>query len=406
MRDQYDDLNRKQLFGLSKIIRLPEFVKTAEVSDAASLAGLGQSSFADPVRRKFPINSRHDAWLSRIYFSKNASMYKSAGERDAVKARVDKAAEFWDIGGEYELEPGALHKEARHRFTLEIPGKGGSTAGQWVLESPRDLEKAAIQIFDNKGLFNFDQRSSLVRKMSALPICKEADLRPDVREYMEKAAGYGMSSKADAMEAIRARAALYESLDPSVADRAATLAEKVAEIVDIFPSDLRKIASVLGACDEACGLNAHYSRGFQTPEEVLFKWTEKTAAEALTGGKVKLMNGAMVPMDKLSEEVLDRYFSDAQGEVIDGTYMDKLAAAASLPKPDADDLLKYAGIDGGYKEDPERGACDASGDCEAQHSAAVKKAASDVRKGEPELASMYKALTEASTSDGSGNHAG
>jgi hypothetical protein len=344
MRDQYDDADRGQLFRLGKVINIPEFVKTASVSDPEDLKGLAPSSFGDPARRKFPLGSRHDAWLSRLYFAKNASMYKDAGERSAVRARIERAAGVWGLPAEYETN-GGMPKKARQRFSIPIKAAGGCTLDSLVLDSPRDLEKAAIQIFDNKGLFTFDQRSSVARKMSQLPICKEAALRPDVAEYMEKAAGYGMASKSDLMAAVSSRALLYDKIDPAVAARASTLADKLAEASDLMPADLGKVAAVLGACDEACGLNRHYSRGLQTPEEAVFKWTCKTASEALRDGKVRLMNGRSVPIEKLSEEVLDRYFNDVQGEIPTGSHMDKLAMAASLPRPDADDLLKYAEVD-------------------------------------------------------------
>jgi hypothetical protein len=101
MFDQCDDTLRKQLYKFSTILELPEFVKEANEADPDEIKSLPTSCFADPAHRKYPVHTRKDAYLSRLYFSKNASMYKDAKQAQLVGENLEKAASFWKLDTEY-----------------------------------------------------------------------------------------------------------------------------------------------------------------------------------------------------------------------------------------------------------------------------------------------------------------
>jgi hypothetical protein len=339
MFDQNDDTLRKQLYKLSNIIEIPNFVKEANESDPDEIKGLPSSCFADPSHRKYPVHTKHDAYLSRLYFSKNASMYKDASQAKLVGENLEKSASFWGLDAEYQMKV-SIEKTASQSYSIPISNAVGDTIDTWVLNTPRDFEKAAIQIFENKNMFSFPQRSSIAKKMLQIPLKKEANLTPEVSEYLEKAAGYGMNSKENVMDLLMSRSLLYNMKSPAFGDRVAQLAEKVAS-EEITPNLLAKVATVMDICDRELNLTKHYNNGrMSSPEEELFVYTEKVAND-IKSANIKLTNGKVMSLDKMAEDKLNRYFEEYIGELPKCGYEEKLSIVKSLPVPDADALVNF-----------------------------------------------------------------
>jgi hypothetical protein len=339
MFDQYSDSMRTQLHKFNQLLELPEFVKTADESDPDEIRSLPSSCFADPVHRKYPVHTRQDAYLSRLYFSKNASMYKDAKQAKLVGENLEKSASFWKLDTEYQMKT-AMEKTASASYDIPIQDSNGGTIDKWVLNTPRDFEKAAIQIFENKNMFSFPQRSSVAKAMLKIPLRKEATLSPEVSEYLEKAAGYGMNTKENVMDLLMSRSVLYNMKNSAFGDRIASLAEKVAS-EDITPNLLEKVATVIDICDRELNLTKHYNNGrVASPEEELFVYTEKVAND-IKSANIKLTNGKVMSLDKLAEDKLNRYFEEYIGELPSCGYQEKIAIVQSLPSPDADALVNF-----------------------------------------------------------------
>jgi hypothetical protein len=339
MFDQYDDTLQQQLHKFNTIFELPGFVKTASTSDRDEIKGLSSSCFADSAHRKYPVHTRNDAYLSRLYFSKNSSLYKDAREKDLVRSNLEKAAEFWGLEGSYEKKA-SIEKTASANFNIPIQDAKGGTIDTWVLNTPRDFEKAAIQIFENKNMFSFPQRSSVAKAMLKIPLAKEAKMTPEVNEYLEKAAGYGMNTKENVLDILMSRSVLYNMKDHRFGDKLASLAEKLAS-EEITPDVLEKVATVIDVCDRELGFTKYYGQGkIQSPEEEIFVYTEKVAHD-IKSAYIQLTNGKTVAIDKLAEAKLNKYFEEYIGELPKGNYQEKIAIVKSLPAPDADALLNF-----------------------------------------------------------------
>jgi len=336
MYDHFDDRNQKQLHAFNKVIDLPGFVKTAGVSDADEVASIPSNCFADGVNRKYPVHTKKDTYLSRLYFTKNSSMYKEASQKDVVANNIDKAVNFWGLDTTYTVKEQA----EKLSYSLPIVDYQGNEIDRWVLQTPRDFEKAAIQIFENKGMFTYPQRRQLARQMLKMPIAKEAELEEKVSEYLEKAAGYGMCTKGQALSALQNRASVYERKNPRFSEKLAELAVTIME-KDVKPALLEKVACVMDICDQELGYSRFYDKGtLETPEETLYLYTEKIASD-IKDAYVQLQNGRNVEIEKIAEDKLNSFFEEYMGEVPDGDMSEKIAIVKSLPAPDADALLDF-----------------------------------------------------------------
>jgi len=338
MYDHFDDRNQKQLHSFNKVIDLPGFVKEAAIAELDEVQSTPSNCFADGVNRKYPVHTKKDTYLSRLYFTKNQNMYKDASLKEHVKTNLDKAVTFWGLGENYVVK----EQEEKLAYHLPIVNYQGDEIDRWVLQSPRDFEKAAIQIFDNKEKFTYPQRRQLARKMLSTPFAKEAKLDPAVSEYLEKAAGYGMCTKAQTLSALTDRASLYERKNPEFSEKLAQLAVELMDM-EINPKTLHKVACVMDVCDKELDCTRFYKQAsLETPEETLFRFTESRMGMIKTAF-VTLQNGKNIELEKVAEDKLNTFFEEYMGEVPEGNMAEKIAIVKSLPAPDADALLDYIG---------------------------------------------------------------
>jgi len=338
MHDQYNDKSLAVLKKLSTIFELPEFVKQASVVDEKELHSLPRGAFGDPGNRKFPIASKKDAYLSALYFRKNASEYTDTQYAETVKKNIDDALDLWSIPHTFQMKKTDIPKQASLKQTIHINDMKGSEIDSWELNSPRDFEKAAIQLFENKNMFSFDQRKDIARQLLNSELKKEASLRDDVDTYLDQAAGFGMCTKLQLIDTIRDRARLYKRADERFMENLTEYAESL-EKVDLDHTHLEKTAAVLDFLDKHTGLIDKYS-DLPSPEESLFIYTEKIAGE-IRGLFVKLQNGSDIEKTAVEEKTLDEYFDKFIGEIPKVSFEEKLDILSSLPAPDADDFEKY-----------------------------------------------------------------
>lgn len=340
MRDQYDDKNLSILRKLSTIFELPEFVKQASVINEKEIKNLARCSFADTVNRKYPLTTKKDTYLSKLFFTKHASEYDEAS-RELIKKNIADAMDLWGIDNVL-VKKASMIKEAGAYETVTVKRSGdGAVLDAWELRTPRDFEKAAIQLFENKNMFTFEQRKDLSRQLLSSELGKEASLDSVVDEYLEKAAGYGICTKLELLDAVRDRARLYKSASTKYTDRLADLAEELDGVSELSHKHLDKVAAVFDFLDEQTGIQSKYA-DLPTPEESLFIYTEKTAEE-IKENIITLQNGSHLDKRAIADTSLDDFFEKYIGEIPKVSREDKLDILASLPSPEADDFIKYYG---------------------------------------------------------------
>ena len=340
MHDQYNDKSLAILKKLSNIIELPGFVKEASVVDEKELNGLPRSAFADTVNRKFPTVSKKDTYMSALYFRKHASEYKDQDYANVVKTNIDKALDLWGLPHTFTKKASTttMSKKAGVTDYIRINDNKGDEIDTWQLNSPRDFEKAAIQLFEHKNMFSFDQRKDIARQLIGSELKKEAALSDEVDTYLDKAACFGMCTKLQLIDVIRDRARLYKEADERYMEKLCEYAESL-EHVDLDCSHLDKTASILDFLDKQTGIADKY-KDLVSPEESLFIYTEKIAQE-IKDEFIKLQNGSNIKKEAIEEKTLDSFFDNFIGEIPKVAFEEKLDILASLPSPDADDFEQF-----------------------------------------------------------------
>jgi hypothetical protein len=166
---------------------------------------------------------------------------------------------------------------------------------------------------------------------------------PATMEYLERAAGFGMTHPLKAAEKCAQRAYMLRGNFKDYAEKMAEIAVSLREMEVASPAQMQKLAAVVDLVDRETGLCNHYHEGVDLPEEMFFDVLEKEAAAMLdsfvtltTGNSYPVGAFASLPLEKIAA-VMGSEFSDAVKSV-DGLTVDaaKFAEIApTLPRNDA-----------------------------------------------------------------------
>lgn len=345
------------LHKIAALVDLPEFVKSAELTDPAQIDALPPHVFADVVSRKFPCHTKAATWLAQLYFLTGRHLYPTK-QAAQIQARISNAADWWSIGGQtkqaaqkWETKQstveGALPDEA---YALVVDHEGQKIR-QWPLTNQANVKAAAAALYRNRTKFPYDWRLAASRRILAkVAQTQSTDIEPVVHEYLVKAAGQGSATPQYAGEAIARRMLMIPSKDLEVKVSAAKLAKAVSNMKGI-PSTaaMVKLARIVDRLDREQGFYPYYDEaGLEMPEEIFFQLTEKKA-QAFRDGHFALQTGTIIPLEAISTlnlskvaDVLGAAFSKAvtaEGSLdID---IEKFARVAStLPRNDAQLLEK------------------------------------------------------------------
>ena len=360
--DAADDRNHRQLWLLSKRTALPNFVKDAAVATAKEQAGLAPEVFGDPAARKFPTHTKAAAWLSYAYFLDNRGAYATK-EAAHIQDRLRRAGQFWGIAPDltrldelHAKEAAAVTKvgEADEDYAL-VAVVGDRKIRRMPLTDPFRTKLAGEFLCQNRRNYPYAWRKTAARKilLKAAQYALRKDvtdeeransaLEGDTRVYLEKAAGYGMTTPLLAAERLAVRTLMIPPQFHDLKIKMAELTQAVRSLRRCPPPYLQKLAEAVDKVDREVGLCRFYDQGVELPEELFFTVLEKQAADVLgayvsltTGNAWSLEDVARLPLAKIAA-VLGNDFADA---VVDasGLHVDlqKFAEVApTLPRDDA-----------------------------------------------------------------------
>jgi len=333
----FNDINYKKLYQASNVVALPDFVKEAPAAEEQNFDKIASDVFADNAQRRYPLDTKSNTWLSRMYFEMDKEAYDK-GCAKVVSDRIDKAAKFWGIN-ETQVLP-VQEKEA-----YEIPlTSNGQVIHKVRIENSDHYKQAAEDLCKSFDKLAYRNRREYARGLYLAPDAFRGDIPEDQSEYIEKAAGFGMCTRRQVGQSILNRVCLLTNR-PAYADKLTEIGTSLPE--EITPKLLDKVAEVLDNVDRDCDFVRYYGRGLNTPEEELFYVTEKTAS-LLKDEMIILSNGNAIHKTAILKDdkgVVDMFFDSYYGERPYGDdVQEKIAVIESLPAPEATALQKLTGL--------------------------------------------------------------
>lgn len=360
--DAVDDSNHQLLFKLSKLVPMPDFVKSAASVDAEEAAQLPRVVFADSVNRKFPCHTKAATWLSQLYFLESRHQYPTRRAAE-VQDRINKAAAYFAIGG---MTKAAKESWEQHNnpaapdlpdgdYAIVIDYEGAKVR-RLPISNAENVKMAAQQLYQKRADYPYEWRIIAARKILHKAAELNAPISPELGEYLCKAAGFGSTMSKEAATKLGYRVLMLPKTAKDVRAKAAKLATTIAKLDDFPPpAQLIKLAAIVDRLDREHGIHRHYGEGVETPEEMFFNVTEKRAS-AIGTTLFELTTGTAISKDMLHRCDLQKVAGALGQDFVKAVMsadsldidMDKFAAVArTLPRNDAlilERALQSAGI--------------------------------------------------------------
>ena len=362
--DQTRDVSGQQLYRLTRLYGLPEFVKSAGVADLCGDGQMPPHVFGDPRRRLFPCHTPAACWTSAAFFLDKQAELK--GDAPLIWGRILHCAKLFGVDKSLEAlqekvaanVPSPESGLPDEDFAIVARRPDGSADRHYPLRNPQEVKTAADYLYRHRDDLPYDARREFADRL----LQKSARLGVDLGEHDEfltKQAGHGACSARDAAElllgrfhATRVGPGPVNELQKGILKLARLVAESPAKARE--PGMLVKLARTVDDYDRAAGLIGQYGPALPRPEDVLFGLTrEKMAAAArdhthtVTGNIYRLADLERVKVADV-EALLGEDF--ARELTSDGLRLDTEKAAAivpTLPRGDAemfDRLMEGVGV--------------------------------------------------------------
>lgn len=357
--DQTQDLNGVELYRLSRVHKLPEFVKQASSDDIVGPeGGLEQHCFAHPRGQMYPGHTAAATYISTLFFlDKRAEWDPYAAQ--VIEASLDKFAAYHGIGERIErlkhdfaanAAGGKAQKLEPDDYALVLGGEG-----HYPLRNVEEVKAAAVWMRQYRNEMPYDMRQLMATRILEKAAKYGARL-DDLDDFLEKQAGHGTCAAQHVAEFLFTRARLYKGaghvdLAMQFAEMAKGSLLNKAQMHEV--ETLQKLACVVDQADRQTNMRAVIV-DLVPPEDVFFDITAK-AASALRTEHLTTTSGNIYRLNDLNAadlESLRSQFGDDFVEAVSagGLYADpqKMAQVVpTLPLGDAeafDRLLANMGI--------------------------------------------------------------
>ena len=363
--DVVADSNHQVRHRISQLVEVPEYVKSSAILDADAVAALPQTVFADPVNRKFPLNTKAATWLAQTYFDEARHLYDTQ-LASIVQDKITKAAAYWAIEKDVK-KASATIRATQSRDPGDRPSADfamcvtvdGKKTNMLPIHSEPNVKAAAARLYNYRMKFPYEWRKIAARKILHKAAELNVEIEPEAFEYLHKAASRGSAIPARAAEKLGHRVLMI----PEKNKREKLAMAKLVKTVDSMktipdPSAMEKLAGIVDQLDRQHGFYRYYNQGVETPEEIFFDLTQKKA-EQLRDNYVQLTTGTVIPfnaiiklpLSKISAVIGDDFAKAVTSDDSLDVDPEKFARIArTLPRDDATLLEKALRAAGAISE--------------------------------------------------------
>lgn len=381
--DSTTDNSFRTLWSIIKTAGTPDYIADGALVDEKDASALPDTSFADRVRRRFPITDKANTWASAGYFAKTASEcgYSSA-QREMVLSRIKRAADVYGIRKDVDDMMAKIASEA-----AQVEKKAADDACYC------DPAHRGYPVFDKSGAEmanDFFSRNAYKygherRKEIAGNIMKKcAEYGVKAAEQVRVSAGAGFPNRDTLTEHLLFRA--KELMRRGTYKMASELCKFAKEICICSDDDLFRnrdgIFDAISGMDEITGIDDCYDRKFCAPEELVYDIDPSEMKEVIDdavpmGGDAFSASALSELPRSLFEKVLPREAVDGMME--DGKISPKKLKVTiiSLKSPESSHLLSTI-------KDFTNGLIDVDDDPEPVVDAEAKEVKDEPTKEEPE----------------------
>jgi len=335
----------RELYQLFKMVRMPEFVKSAQLGtfDQDALAALPSSAFADRIGRRFPCHTKAAAFTSALQFDLQRDQLPPE-TRARCEAFLNKVASFYSIAGELEAARQELNERTKSAaiedddFALLVKSADGSLMRLMALQTPDDVQSSAAYLRRYIDRFPLDWRRKAAKRIVARAVSTKTELSDP---YPWCAAGIDPAHPRDMANDLWERSAALHHSHTALRSGLNKLATALSKLNRADGELSEKVAALVDDIDTRGGLISKYFVTLQPPEMLAWRHTLPLAKIA-TAGVITTQSGDVYSLSQLKDAGLATYAAlgpdIAESVTSDYNTVDAEKAAAvvrSLPFPDA-----------------------------------------------------------------------
>lgn len=350
--DHVSDVSGEELFRLSTLYPLPDFVKKADMDTTLrpEARSLPVTVFGDPRTKHYPCHNAASTYLSALYFQEKRAEFNPKDQQQ-IERRIDGYVDYFGIRKHVDSMRSRwteMHKTAESQRPdsdfayVWVNSETGAKSRRFPLTTRMEVKAAADYIHTYRDMMPYTVRHMIAKRVLEKVANYGVNLGADLNEYMQKQAGRGVCDVGEVTRMIRNRASLV---------RAATVKqafEKMAETIEdsgkfaMTPQNMIKLAETVDQLDRQNGFVGKYCEALPRPEDVIFKVTyEKAASDlshvvGLTDGKVYEKSAFSRLTLKDVNELFGDEFASRVRAPLGGVDVEKFAEeAATLPRGEA-----------------------------------------------------------------------
>lgn len=299
--DHVQDVNGEELFHLSTLYPLPDFVKKADFDvTLRPKATLAITNYGDPRSKLYPCHNAASTFLSVLYFQEKRAEFNVKDQRQ-IESRLDGYVNYFGIRREVEA---FREKWAAAHRTVDSQRPDSDYAYVWVnqengqkerrfpLTTNMEVKAAAEYALQHRDMIPFQARHMIAKRVMEKAAMYGVALGDELREFIQKQAGHGVCDVAEVGQMIRNRAHLVRNVQVKEAFDALATTVLDANKFAFTPDNMVKLAETIDQLDRTNNFVGKYCATLPRPEDVIFKITyEKAASDlsqvvATTDGKI------------------------------------------------------------------------------------------------------------------------
>lgn len=336
-----------ELYRIAKLYEAPEFLKVAELEYDDS--ALKSQQFADMYGRRFPIHTKTATYISNAQFWERGVVNDK--ESSEVGKRLLEAANFFNIMPE--VQKNILTKIAKQDIINVVEGLPDdafaivteTSAGKvrlYPMINDETVKMAGDQFYAERTRLPITWRRQAARNLYKQAQSRNVDFdRPEVADYIERAAGRGLASADSMAGMLNDRAEeLFKRANSEAGRKLLKLAVELKKYEPTMEVCV-KVANLVGELDQTTGLHKKYGSNIALPEDTCHAVLQQHANDILSN-YVQLPSGNMyarADLIKASASIIEALEGEVNVAAKNGELdMTKMAQAA----PDlAEDAGRY-----------------------------------------------------------------
>jgi hypothetical protein len=342
--DQVSDSGYTQLHEIHQLYgEMPEYVKSASVSETFSPQGLTANSYADIIGKRFPVHTKAACYVSALYFIENQSQLPKSAKA-LVADRISKVAKQHGIFDDIQKAVHRSSELAKQATAISDDDYVIPEERRYPIKNAAEVRAAASYLDRYRSEFPLKDRMD----MAARVLRKAAELQVDLgdlEESLHKQAGLGTYDSREVANQLNFR--MVMAPEGSVREALFKVSNEILANPQLAanPGAIREMASSIDFLDRAAGIK--YGSTIRPPEDFMFEVLFKSATE-LVKNSFATSSGSVYSKDQLSEltrdDVADMWGEKVASDCESGIKLDveKLATlVSSLPWREALLLDEY-----------------------------------------------------------------